>query len=204
MKYQIAIFSADVIFARMLELEFTMRDKLVFRAERPQETVYAEIVLLDLDTVPLPMPETYGRLIGFTRNSSLLTDDTRRKCSMILHRPFEMRLLRQEILTDEQMLAELTLTDWAKNKPDLRLDEKERTLFVADRGLKLSPNETVLMKSLLENRGKILSRGSLSEVIGESQANKVDVYICYLRRKLEDACGLRIIDTVRQQGYLIK
>jgi len=55
----------------------------------------------------------------------------------------------------------------------------------------------------LEASGEPVSRERIAEGIGESSANKVDVYICYLRRKLEQVTGLRVIRTVRGKGYCV-
>lgn len=59
------------------------------------------------------------------------------------------------------------------------------------------------MQCLLEHRGESVSRDEISTVIGESSANKTEVYICFLRRKLEETFGDRIIKTVRGKGYTI-
>jgi len=72
----------------------------------------------------------------------------------------------------------------------------------------LTSKEFTLLQTLLENRGIVLSRDTLLErvwgydYIGET--NVVDVYIYYLRSKLEQAADGKIIETVRGVGYVIK
>ena len=65
-----------------------------------------------------------------------------------------------------------------------------------------------MLKILLENRDIVLSRDTLLErvcgydYIGET--NIVDVYIRHLRAKIDEAFGLKMIQTVRGAGYVIR
>ena len=64
------------------------------------------------------------------------------------------------------------------------------------------------MSCLLEQRGEIVSREMLRAALNsesdEDDSNKTDVYICFLRRKLEHPLGLRLITTVRGKGYRLE
>ena len=203
MNYQIAIYSSDAVFARMLEIEFLMLGKQVLCAAQPDPQDFSDVVLLDLDGTPPPPPNCYRRIIGFTRNSAMLTDDARRLCSMILHRPFEVRLLRREIMEEG---GELPPTAPAEQGGEIRLhmDPEKAVLFAAGKEITLSPKEAEVMRLLLDRRGEAVSREEISAVIGESAANKADVYICFLRRKLEESTDKRMITTVRGQGYRLQ
>ncbi|MBQ9783922.1 MAG: winged-helix domain-containing protein [Clostridia bacterium] len=202
MNYQIAIYSGDAVFARMLELEFLTRNMSVFTAEQPKEDVFSEVALLDLDCAAAPMPACYGRMIGFTRGSALADDDARRLCSMILHRPFEMRLLRREVLGEGAEFSH-HVAEPAPRQIKLFLDTEKSILQADGQKISLTPRELAVMQSLLEHRGMPVSRQMLSACIGESAANKTDVYVCYLRRKLEAVFPQKIIHTVRGKGYMI-
>ena len=57
MEYQIAIYSTDTVFARMLELEFSMRGFTVLTADDPSDGHYSDVVLLDLDSSVVPSPD---------------------------------------------------------------------------------------------------------------------------------------------------
>ncbi len=199
MEYQIAVYSTDTVFARMLELEFQMRGMSVLTSPSPDAGHSAEVVLLDLDTSRAPDSSLYRRMIGFTRGSAVSTDEAHRSCTMIFHRPFEMRLLRREVL-DEREAPRISQTTAPL---PLSLNAEQACLVVGSRRLSLSPKELLVMQCLLENRGKPVSRESIAAVIGESSANKTDVYICFLRRKLENFFGDRIIKTDRKKGYRI-
>ena len=197
MNYQIAIFSADAVFARMLEVEFLLNGRGVLCAPQPLEDVFAELVILDLDSCAVPAANTYQRLIGFTADSALVGEELLRKCSMIFHRPFEVHLLRQEVLSD--IVTPVSADVSRKNA--FRLDKKKGVLVVDGEEISLTPHEISLLQVLLNKRGEVVSRQVLSAVIGDSGTNKVDVYVCYLRKKLEQVTNRRMIKTVRNRGY---
>ena len=208
MEYQVSILSADAVFARMLEIEFRMLNLTVFVTEELTSRDYSQVVLLDLDSATPPPVGCYGQMIGFTKNSALLTVDSHRQCSMILHRPFEVRLLRREVLSclaqDSTLPVVYTPRLDAMGEQELFLDRQKQTLSLGGgHEISLTPIECKIMGCLLENRGRVVSKEALSDLIGESSANKTEVYICYLRRKTDSQSGLRLIRTVRGKGYRI-
>ncbi|MBQ3973781.1 MAG: response regulator transcription factor [Lachnospiraceae bacterium] len=91
---------------------------------------------------------------------------------------------------------------------DLTLDERRRQVRFAGHEIPLTNREFTMLKVLLENQDIVLSRDTLlSRVCGYDYAgetNVVDVYIRYLRSKIDDAFGVRMIRTVRGVGYVIK
>lgn len=206
MEYQIAIYSADVAFARMLELEFSMLGVRVLRAEQAT-ACQTDVVLLDLDSAAPPSPQFYGRMIGFTRNSAG-NNELRRQCSLVLHRPFEMRLLRREIMSE---LAEVTsgavglskAADPALLAKRIVLDVDGSCLRLDRESVMLTPQELAVAECLLSHRGSAVPREELAKRLGESASNKADVYVCYLRKKLERLTSVRLIRTVRGKGYLL-
>ena len=114
---------------------------------------------------------------------------------MILHRPFEMPLLRREVLGEFEKQTE-------RSGGAVRFTAlKNGTIGLCGAVLELSPNEQAILSCLLTHRGEVVSRERLAELIGESAANKVDVYICYLRRKIAKITPVKLITTVRNCGY---
>ena len=196
---QVVICSPDAVFARMLELEFSFHGCTVQTVQRFPEELFAEVVLLDLDGATAPPPTAYRRMIGFTRGTALSADDRiRRQCSMILHRPFEVRLLLREVLgEDEEGQAPDSL-------PLPSFSSTGGKLLLGGRELSLSPTEEKILRYLLAHRGEAVSRSTLSELIGASSANKTDVYICYLRREIAKITPVNLIVTVRGKGYMIQ
>ena len=88
----------------------------------------------------------------------------------------------------------------------LQLDEDGLTLHAGDLTVTLTENEALLLSLLLQHRGEPVTKETLHRALcgGEdtpSGSNKVEVHLCNLRRKLEQPLGLRLISTVRGQGY---
>ncbi len=91
---------------------------------------------------------------------------------------------------------------------ELVLDPARHTAAYGDTPLQLTYKEFLLLQTLLENRDIVQTRDMLLETVWgydyAGETNVVDVYIRYLRQKLDDAFGVKIIHTVRGVGYVIK
>lgn len=91
---------------------------------------------------------------------------------------------------------------------ELTLDPAAYTVTFGSEPISLSQREFALLKFLLENKNIVLSRETLLQqvcgydYIGES--NLIDVYVRYLRGKIDDRFGVHMILTVRGVGYVIK
>ena len=90
----------------------------------------------------------------------------------------------------------------------LKLDRDSRDVSYGGAPIQLTKKEFDLLEYLMLNRNVALSRNELlDKVWGYSYAgdtNVVDVYIRYLRSKIDDAFGVKHIHTVRGVGYLFK
>ena len=90
----------------------------------------------------------------------------------------------------------------------LKLDPARHEVYYGDAPVQLTLREFELLQALMENRSIVLSRERLLdmvwgyEYVGET--NVVDVYIRYLRAKLDDAFGVKYIHTVRGVGYVFR
>ncbi|MFF4120411.1 response regulator transcription factor [Streptomyces sp. NPDC001714] len=91
---------------------------------------------------------------------------------------------------------------------DVSMDLRSRTVHRGDRALDLTKTEYALLEFLLRQPGRVLSRERiLRDVWGFEFApasNTLDVYIMYLRRKLESRGEPRLIHTVRGLGYTLR
>ncbi|MFT4111583.1 response regulator transcription factor [Silvibacterium sp.] len=88
----------------------------------------------------------------------------------------------------------------------LEVNRVERSVLCEGRPVALTNKEFALLEYLLLNRGQAVSRAALLEHVWELRAsttNVVDVYVNYLRRKLNDTGQPALIETVRGQGYAI-
>jgi two-component system OmpR family response regulator len=91
---------------------------------------------------------------------------------------------------------------------DLRLDPAAHRAWRGETELDLSLREFAVLEALMRRPGETLSRGQLLEAAWdmafESRSNIVDVYIGYLRQKIERPFGRRSIETVRGIGYRLR
>ena len=100
--------------------------------------------------------------------------------------------------------AEEGVLTWNK----LVLDDRKHMVTYDGHEVTLTNREFLMLKTLLENRDIVLSRDTLLEkvcgydYIGET--NVVDVYIRFLRSKIDEVFDIKMIQTVRGVGYVIK
>jgi len=90
----------------------------------------------------------------------------------------------------------------------LALDAARHTVTYDNQNVDLTKREFLLLQTLLENQSIVLSRDTLLERVWGfdymGETNIVDVYICYLRNKIDDRFGTSFIRTIRGVGYVIK
>lgn len=91
---------------------------------------------------------------------------------------------------------------------DLTLDPISREVTRGDRQVELTKTEFDLLQLFLEQAGVVLSREYLYEHIWgfdfETNSKSLDVYIGYLRRKIESRDEMKLLHTVRGVGYVLK
>lgn len=118
-------------------------------------------------------------------------------------KPFAFEELRARILAltrraDQQQASRLELGD-------LRVDLLAHRAWRGDRAIDLSSREFALLVYLMRHPGQVLSREQILSAVWEYDfdptSNVVDVYIRYLRRKVDRPDAPSLIDTVRGAGY---
>ena len=91
---------------------------------------------------------------------------------------------------------------------DLVLDPATRRVSRGDNEIDLTPKEFALLDLFLRNAGEALSRARILEHVWDfaydGDSNVVDVYIRYLREKIDRPFGRRSIETVRGVGYRLR
>jgi two-component system OmpR family response regulator len=91
---------------------------------------------------------------------------------------------------------------------DLRLDPAARRVWRGETEVALSPKEFALLETFMRRPGQVLSRFQLLEhawdFAFESRSNVVDVYVRYLREKLDRPFGCASLETVRGSGYRLR
>lgn len=91
---------------------------------------------------------------------------------------------------------------------DLKMDTNAKTVTRGGDTIDLSGKEYMLLEFLLQNKNMVLSREQIQERVWgydfEGGSNIVDVYIRYLRRKIDYGRTKKLIQTVRGVGYVIR
>lgn len=91
---------------------------------------------------------------------------------------------------------------------ELKLDPARHELHYGSDRIELTHREFALLQVLMENKSIVLSREKLLELVWDydyaGETNVVDVYIRYLRAKIDDAYGVKRIHTVRGVGYVFR
>jgi two-component system OmpR family response regulator len=91
---------------------------------------------------------------------------------------------------------------------DLRLDPATRKAWRGDTEVRLSPKEFALLETFMRRPGHVLSRYQLLEhawdYAYENRSNVVDVYVRYLRSKIDRPFGRESLETVRGVGYRLR
>jgi DNA-binding response OmpR family regulator len=97
------------------------------------------------------------------------------------------------------------LADPVLRVADLELNRLERCASRAGKTIELTPKELSLLEYLMQNEGQCVTRAMIIENVwkthSDSITNVVDVYVNYLRKKVDEGFGLKLIHTVRGSGY---
>ncbi|HEY7095263.1 MAG TPA: response regulator transcription factor [Terriglobales bacterium] len=122
-----------------------------------------------------------------------------------LAKPFSFSELSARIralLRRSHLPAESVLT-----VDDLRLDRVERRVERGGKKIELTSKEFALLEYLMRNAGRRITRAMIIEHVWnlsfDTTTNIVDVYVNYLRRKVDDGAGRRLIHTIRGVGYQV-
>jgi len=99
-------------------------------------------------------------------------------------------------------------TDEVLSVRSLRLDPHSSFVRRGGREIMLTAKEFALLLYLMQHPGRVLTRTEILEHVWDANydgfGNVVDVYVNYLRNKLEERGEPRVIETVRGRGYLLK
>ena len=216
------VLSRDAVFARMLELELKEAGLNAVRGEE-MPTEAAETDKMRVFTVSSEI---------MTENPELQTDiefgyseTGSGRAGRYFKRPFAVEMLIEAVIEmlcvsdnanalhtvapTRTVAAQTVETPQVKEEiaVGLVLDGNEDFSYNGE-PLTFTETEKSLLTALYENRGNAVSREELLErVWGRSEGaktNLTDVYIRYLREKLDDRFDVRLILTVRGKGYMLK
>ena len=91
---------------------------------------------------------------------------------------------------------------------DLKLDPAQRIVYRSEEKIDLTPKEFALLDYFMRNPDRVLTRTMISEHVWDydfdTGTNVIDVYVNYLRKKIDSDRDSKLIHTVRGVGYVMK
>ena len=160
----------------------------------------ASIAIVDLDGKLLGTVPEHVRVLGLCRDPESLSPRARRLAHVLICRPFLMTDLRRELCTlgsTQQREVPATVQQTAS----LTLVEESRCVLMGNRQISLTDKEFAVLSLLLQKGDAGVSKQEIDALLQASDTNETQVYICRLRKKLEQAFDLQPIKTVRNKGY---
>lgn len=228
MPARVLIIEDEEMIARFVELELQHEGYEVSKCENGREGLAAaesggfDMVLLDIMLPELNGLEVLRRL----RKTSDVPVIMLTARDTVMDKVSGLDMGADDYITKpfaiEELLARMRMvmrrrggTDAGKteNRDELRfagltLSVSRHEVRVGEENVELTGREFSLLKTLLENRNIVLSRDSLLEKVWGydymGETNVVDVYVRYLRAKIDDRFGMHMIQTVRGVGYAIR
>ena len=125
-----------------------------------------------------------------------------------LSKPFEFREFIARIKALARRPADAFKSESILKFADLEQDLDAKTVRRGDRDILLTPREFALLEFFLRNPGRVLSKTEIAEKVWDvdfdTGTNVIEVYVNYLRNKVDKGFGAKIIHTLFGQGYVLR
>jgi len=183
-------------------------------SENEWDIILMDIMLPGIDGIQLT------KLIRFKKNHTPILvlsalDDADNKVSALdsgaddyLVKPFHFK----ELISRINALTRRTKFNYKEKEQvyichNLKVNLDEHSVFQNENPIDLSPREYKLLLFLLENKNKVVSRTQILNAVWginyDNNTNVVDVYISYLRNKIDETQH-KFIHTIKGTGYMLK
>jgi two-component system copper resistance phosphate regulon response regulator CusR len=94
------------------------------------------------------------------------------------------------------------------NYSDVKMDIDAKEFFRAGKRIELTPKEFALLEYFLRHQGRVISKGEIAEKVWDinfdTNTNMIEVYINYLRNKIDRPYEKKLIHTIFGSGYIFK
>jgi two-component system, OmpR family, copper resistance phosphate regulon response regulator CusR len=125
-----------------------------------------------------------------------------------LVKPFEFRELLARLRALQRRSNDAISQQNTLKIADLELDLNEKIARRGGLNIELTAREFALLEYLLKNRGRVVSRVDIAEKVWDihfdTGTNTIDVYINFLRKKIDKDFSNKLIHTVVGMGYILK
>ncbi|UTA69697.1 MULTISPECIES: response regulator transcription factor [Emticicia] len=125
-----------------------------------------------------------------------------------LVKPFEFRELLVRLRALQRRSSDMMPQQNILKVADLELDLNEKVARRNNHTIDLTAREFALLEYLIRNRGRVVSRVDIAEKVWDihfdTGTNTIDVYINFLRKKIDKDYPVKLIHTVVGMGYILK
>lgn len=125
-----------------------------------------------------------------------------------LVKPFEFRELMARLRALAKRSTDAGLPNNVLKVADLELDLDEKVARRGEKRIELTAKEFGLLDYLMRNRGRVVSRADIAEKVWDihfdTGTNVIDVYVNFLRKKVDKDFSHKLIHTVIGMGYMLK
>ena len=184
------------------------------------KTESIDLVMLDVNSFS-NFTDVIGDVLKYKKDSyvllSIQNDDRYSKTEALLkgiddyiYNDFRLEELSAKIEAIVRVLTKKLNNDNSEllSAYDLTLNPINREVKRAGKEIELTNKEFLLLEYFLRNKNRVLTRTMISEKIWDidfiTESNIVDVYINFLRAKIDKGYDQKIIKTVRSVGYIVK
>ena len=184
------------------------------------KTESIDLVILDVNSFS-NFQDVINNILKYKKNSyvllSIQNDDRYSKTEALLkgiddyiYNDFRLEELSAKIKSIVRVLTKKLNNDNSEllSAYDLTLNPINREVKRAGKEIELTNKEFLLLEYFLRNKNRVLTRTMISEKIWDidfiTESNIVDVYINFLRAKIDKGYDQKIIKTVRSVGYIVK
>ncbi|AHM59069.1 winged helix family two component transcriptional regulator [Flammeovirgaceae bacterium 311] len=125
-------------------------------------------------------------------------------------KPFDFRelLARVQVFLKRSSLGEPAQKNNKLKVADLEIDDNSKTVTRAGQQIELTAKEFALLLYLVRNKGRVVSRADIAEKIWDitfdTGTNVIDVYVNFLRKKVDKNFPTKLIHTRPGMGYIVK
>jgi two-component system, OmpR family, copper resistance phosphate regulon response regulator CusR len=125
-----------------------------------------------------------------------------------LVKPFEFRELMARIRALHKRSSDGGQVSTSLRIADLELDLNQKVAWRGGKRIDLTAKEFGLLEYLMRNRGRVVSRVDIAEKVWDihfdTGTNVIDVYVNFLRKKIDKEFSTKLIHTVIGMGYIMK